>query len=291
MENYGEKHLSDATKKRDYKASYEAATATTRVGTAEAVYIDLDDDLAVTEFADTAASLASAAIGAAIDYTAKELERDAERFQMQYRGVHYNDAFWSAKNTPKYQGFEIVRWTTKFPQSDGSLGSPPTASTRFVCAMVPSQHDGRVFVLRPVYLEVNSTKAKLPWIGNDKFNAEFDIQITGSVITKDALKEVLIATTKCNIGGLDIDGKATRHRTFHESVGSTSEYIDSNTAGWFMGPLLSTQRDAGGPFKIAVSVTETSDSKAPVYIERSAGYLRENKEDIQNVISSHIDGN
>lgn len=235
------------------------------------------------EFIDVA-SLAASAVGLAVDVVAKELEKDAERYQMQWRGVHYNDAFWLDDSKQRYRAFEVIRTTTLSDQ----LGEP---ATRFVCAIVPSKFEPGLFLLRPVYLEVKATKAKIPDIGKDNFSMEFDFQLSAAVITKNTVKEVVQAASKWPIGGLDLDDEKS-YRTFN----SGTEYNEQFTAGWFIGVPLPVREqgdsdEGGGAFKLVVSVTETADSKAPEYIQKASGYLKDNKEKVQETVKSFVENN
>lgn len=231
--------------------------------------------------------LAAAGVGLAIDTISKGLERDADRFQMQWRGITYQGAFW-AKSTgqgslPAFRGFEVVRRTSL---AGATAESDP--ASRMVFVFYQPESDPGMFLLRPVFVEFTSAKAKLPAIGDaDTFSAEVDLQLTAAVREKAGLKEVVVATSKWNLGGLDLDDSKT-WRTFHvEESDGKLRYRDEFTAGWFAGiPLPSGE--GGGPFKLVVSVTETADSEAPKYMERAAGYLRDNRKDITESVTNLI---
>jgi hypothetical protein len=157
-----------------------------------------------------------------------------------------------------------------------------------VFVFVQPESDPGIFLVRPVFVQFSTAKAKLPAIGDaDTFGAEVDLQMTAALREKSGgLKEVLMATSKWSIGGLDLDGTKT-WRTFHQGSGTALRYREEFTAGWFAGiPFAS--KEGGGPFKLVVSVTETADSEAPKYLERSAGHLRDNRKEIQERVSGFI---
>jgi hypothetical protein len=259
--------------------------------------------------------IAAGLIGLTVDVIAKELEKDAARYQLQYRSITYDDSFWTYANArrsvdesdapmqmvgtlqPKYVGFELVRWTKALPREGGEPAS------RFVCLLGASRAEPRIFVLRPIYLEVRGTKAKIPDIGDRGFSVELDIQLIGAFVKSNQIVEQILATNKWKVGGLSLRGEK-KYRTFVRSD-DASRYDDAYTAGWFVGvPLPNanadgtfeidepeegrTVYDAGGPFKLTIVATETADSKAPQYLERSAKYLRDNKDTIVKGLSGAL---
>lgn len=230
------------------------------------------------------AGIATGLLGVTIELIAGELQKDAERYEMQYRGITYNDSFWEGEDTPKYLGFELTRWTSSFTRDDKE------PATRFVCLMTPSKSGGgQIFVLRPVYLEVRGTKVKLPCLGDDEFTTTLDIQLVGAVVGDGKLNEQILMTTKWKFGGLDLDdvGTLDGFHTFVTGPEDNPRYDEAFTAGWFIGVPLS-EGIAGGPFKLAIAATETADTKAPKYLEQSATYLRGNKDRITKAI---VEGN
>lgn len=187
---------------------------------------------------------------------------------------------------PRYAAFEIVRTAEKAnTRSDGE--SP---AFRLVVAIVPSKSDQRLFLLRPLYLEVDSAKAKVASVDEPKITIEMDIEIKGSYV--NAKKQFVtsnLASNKWTFSGFKMKGD---HFICSEFEDANSPHI----AGWFFAPPISADKTpvgevddlAGGAFSIAVNITERDESKAPEYIQRAANLVGENKEKIVSEVQNSI---
>ncbi len=124
---------------------------------------------------------------------------------------------------------------------------------------MPSRFDPRIFLLRPVYIEVNGTKAKIPDIGKDTFNVEYDIPSLRSWVLTTSRKPSL--PRQSGRWGFDLDRGSENYRTFHDPV---SEPIAKSTpldGSW----ASRSRRDATKvAFRLVIAATETADTRLQV---------------------------
>lgn len=247
-------------------------------------------------------------LGYGIDFLKAELEREASLYEAQFGASIHETGFWEAftpikvkstddqgneteevvgyKGIPRWLGFEIVR-TTSRDQSDG--GKP---AARIAFAMIPanyfarheslglphgsiaSKSDERLFVIKPMWLEINRSRAK---VASSASAVDVSANIRMSAIWIDGSQR----THRDTIADADFE---------FPGVGlSTSEiHMDefkNKIAGWFGGVPVSfdtaTKEPKGdGTFQLAVSITESDPSKVREIIERTAKYLGDHKEEI-----------
>ena len=183
---------------------------------------------------------------------------------------------------PTFAGFEVIRRTSK---SDPAF--------RFVGAFVPSRADPRLFLIRPLFLEVDSSKAKVAKTDGASLTIELDMELVGSWLAeKDAFQTATLATAKWAWSGFDMTSED--HFICADFADPDGGQIDGpHIAGWFPGVPRSKDipgRDPGAPhggaFRLAINVTERDESKAPQYLERAAKLLGDNKEQIIKQLQS-----
>lgn len=219
------------------------------------------------------AILVAPLIGYAIDFIKAELDDEAKRYERQFDAVIYDDGFWIAEEDYKWGAFELTR-TTK-----STRGTDTRPAFRFVCAIVPSVHDPNVFLLKPLFFQVTSAKAK---VASSKSTISVKVNVVIDAMWWDPKSELLktgkIALTTWKIGGYDI---AKQKPKFFSEKGT-----QPHTAGWFGAvPLTHPDATSGGAFKLTVIVTERDESKAANYIERASKMLGENKDRIVNQLT------
>lgn len=241
----------------------------------------------------------------AISFVRRSLEREATLYEAQFGATMHESGFWKEfrrdsaddpwKGVPRWWGFEIVRHTSR----DTEDRRP---AFRLVCGVIPAtmyrRHgtntdndaatllhrsgvsDERLFVIKPLWLEVNRSRAKVARTGQ---SIDVTVNIQASSIWIDAGQSVrndVIAEAAFAFSGVDLEDRRV--------------YINELTnhiAGWFAGVPISF--DAGtnvpkgdGTFRLSVFVTENDPSKAREVIERAAIYLEKNQGAITKVISN-----
>jgi hypothetical protein len=243
-----------------------------------------------------AASLAGAAVGAVVDIVQAELKKEAARHTQQYSAFLYADDFWD-KKSPRYGGFEIRRETTAYghvPADAEGDACEARPAFRLVCAFVPSRHEPRLFLIRPVFLQVNSAKAKVSPSGR-----------AGRVLTIEArtLIEAMAIDDKGNffqrevadallkVPGYSLETSRQLTSTYSEDDGKWTGPLASQVAGYFMAPIASGDGgQSGGAFRLALVVTETDDSRAQKTLLQFSDFVGEQRERVVEVVKGAIDG-
>ncbi len=252
--------------------------------------------------------LAPIAIGYAIDLAKAELEKEASLYEAQYGASIHETGFWKSfrpinrmvrneqgrdeekivgyEGEPRWLGFEIVRRTAGDENDDNRPAS------RIAFAMISARYykrhndgppkqgriavmsDERLFVIKPLWLEVNRTRAKVA-----QFEKSVDLatNIRMNAIWIDPAQGVhrdSIADAKFELSGVDLSDRTI-----------TINGLKNKIAGWFAGVPVSFDAETkipkgDGTFELAVTVTETDPSKVREIIERAAKYLGGNKDKI-----------
>jgi hypothetical protein len=213
--------------------------------------------------------------GFVIDAVKSSIEKEALKYERQFSGSVYDGAFWNPTDDPKafkprYQGFEVIRNTKAGKSKNGTSNTP---AFRFVCAIVPSDPDNRLFLLKPLCLETNRAKAK---VVGPTLSTKVTFGFDGTWIdSSQAVQSGRIAEATWELSGQDFDGKP--------EFFLGRDHQNDVVAGWFYGVPPSYLRDGsllggGGAFKLSVLVNERDDTNAKQYLERVASFVGDNKE-------------
>lgn len=236
------------------------------------------------------AAVAPFAVGFIVDAIQGHFEREALKYERQFTATVYDDAFWKeagGSESPRYAAFELRR------ETDRASGKAP--AFRLLCAFDPSESDDRLFLIKPLCLEINSAKAKM---GGRKLTTTVNIAIDGTWLD-DKLNERhgRIAETTWTFGGYDV--KKNEPEFFLDE-----DHQSATVAGWFRGVPLSyreapdsdndgkpdgpsTRIKNGGAFKLTILVTERDESRAKQVFERIAKFIGDKKGDIVSGVTGN----
>lgn len=250
---------------------------------------ELFEDAIEDESAVLFAALAPIAIEWLFEKTKSVIEQQAALYESQYTAVAYGSGFWQKPttgdtNTPRYGGFELLRWTNELPEEQGE------PAMRLVVAFVPSPDDPRFFLLEPVFLQIQSSRAKVAG-SSGKLSLRLHGSLEGFWITdKFESRRQDVATIDWFVD--DIELSDTSPRYFNRS----SQRPDlPYVAGWFVGPPLSFTPDkdgkpvrltAGTPVRLALVVTEKDKSNAKEQLEKLPGVLDTIKPKVDEAVGS-----
>ena len=236
-------------------------------------------------------------VGLGIDLLQAELDEEAGRYERQFRSSVKSDAFWHERSVPNWIAFEIVRTTRDHAEAEPAF--------RFLCAMVPSEYDQRFFLLQPLFLQVQSSKAKVAKSGGS-MSVKVDVQMQGAWIdAQDQFHSGPIASAIWRTAGYNLDSGSINHRRVddddldapggvpgarfffeYETPGDPdSTRLRNFSMGWFAGVPWTDRDDnngPGGPFELTAVVTERDESKARQIIERTSELLSDNRSKILN---------
>jgi hypothetical protein len=230
--------------------------------------------LFVSDPAAEAAPLALLA-GYAIDVIKAELEREASLYEAQFGESVHKDGFWDEQGKPRLFGIEVVRRTSR----DASYNNQP--ASRIVFAIMPAGmsrwsegSDDRLFLIKPILVDVNRSLAKVSQFGNKTLDLNGVVRIDATWISKDEIvRQGTVADGKFEFTGVNL--------------ATDTVYVDELTdkiACWFAGVPASAKRSGEafgtGKFQLTVSITEKDPSKVREIIERSAKFLGDKKAQI-----------
>lgn len=221
-------------------------------------------------------------LGFVVDAVKSELEREATLYEAQFGETIHETGFWSGVSgnigVPRWLGFEIVRTTA------GDKGNSKSAASRIVFAMIPANRfnrnqdlpsDERLFVIKPMWLEVNRSRAKVSQFGPGTLGLTVNVRMNATWIDKaQSVHQDTIADAKFDFSGVDL----AAHTIYIDE-------LKDKIAGWFGGVPVSVDPVSGalkgnGTFQLAISVTESDESQVREVIERAAKYLGDNKDKI-----------
>lgn len=165
-----------------------------------------------------------------------------------------------------------------------AAGRPePAPDTR---PFVPAA-DERLFVVKPLLLDVDRTRAKVFMTGS-KVNINTVIRLEATWIDgQQGVRQEVVAAPEFEFKDLDLKGgdpidpnnpKSPRRRVY---INDLKDHI----AGWFGGVPVSFDPKSKAPkgngtFKLSAAVTEEDQSNAPEVIEAAVKYIDDNKDQI-----------
>lgn len=241
-------------------------------------------------------SAASAVAGLAIDSVIASLEAESERYAAQYGARRGFDRFYSFVTFSRdgeeslyriqnYAGFRFVRTTD----------AGEKAASEFFCAITPGD-GGRAFMVRPIYLDVVRSKAKVLafqwgswysafWTWLLETGSEVDVGIEFAIeamwLTEEANEPAL-----WNRAVVGSDRFEFRDHELGESPESLED-LDGQARGWFPGLPVSTTdgRPVGrGLFWIEVSATKRDPSNAREIVKRLGREIGDRRGDLLDAI-------
>lgn len=194
-------------------------------------------------------SIAGAVIGTAVDFIQGQIKKEAAKHERQFHGMTYATDFW-VDATPKYVAFEVVRFTDQYPEApapdDENQQPPEDAAYRLICAFQYSEYDPRICTIKPVYLKVNSAKAKVTKQGAKyRIESKADVFLSGSWISsKDAFVTQDLAEAGFKQGSYDLEKSQAMYATWDSSNSTWSGKggLHKLTYGYFRTPPISGDR-------------------------------------------------
>ena len=235
------------------------------------------------------AALAPIAIEWLFEKAKSVIEQQAALYESQYTAVAYGGGFWQKPapqetHTPRYGGFEFLRWTNELPEEQGE------PAMRLVVAFVPSPDDPRFFLLEPVFLQIQSSRAKVAG-SSGKLSLRLHGSLEGFWITdKFESRQQDVATIDWFVDDIELSDISPRYFS-RSSQRPDLPYV----AGWFVGPPLSFTPDkdgkpvrltAGTPVRLALVVTEKDKSNAKEQLEKLPGVLDTIKPKVDEAVGS-----
>ena len=230
-------------------------------------------------------ALAAGIANLLVDQIVTELDAEASRYEGQYGASRAFDGFWQGVEadawTPEYVGFEIIRYTERFPPGTKQDDPRRGGASRMIVLFARSQSDPRLFLLHPFFYANRSAKAKVDLDG-------VTIAVTTSIkfdsVWVDrgaAINEAEIASATFQFGGypmrVDRRGIVLMTKPKEQAV------------GWFVGVPVSTNANGDpvseGVFRITALVTERDESRARERIERSSKFVSSRRDRIVEQIN------
>ena len=231
---------------------------------------------------------AAAAVGFAVDFVQKELQKEATRYEAQFGYTLAGEEFWEYKpNTTnyvqRYAGFEVTRAVQDEPQA-----------YKFVCGIGPSK-DGQMFRLAPLQLQIRKAKAKVitdekawwlaptVWIGKmfrtggHEIDTDVEIEMDGYWRGKD--QELHIT----KLAGLKLKFPSYPLTNPPPLLTASRGDLSDPPSGWLLAPPISYTPKGqlvgagAGTFTLKVLVTERDKSNARQYLEDAAKLVSEQK--------------
>jgi hypothetical protein len=186
-----------------------------------------------------------AIVGLIVDGITAAIKAEAEKHERQFRQTTYATDFWEQMNVPKYRAIEIIRYADGFaPPADGSLGTP---AARVLVAIVPSEYDPRMLLLKPVYIEWKAAKAKVSSgpSGKRLMTLKMNVLMIGAYVNgSGALVQDNLADATFVLKGVNLDAAVKMTATW--TGGKASEGgkwspgpLTDATAGFFFAPRVS----------------------------------------------------
>jgi hypothetical protein len=238
-----------------------------------------------------------------IDWVAEQANKEAAKYEAQFKQAKYDDSFWE-NGSPKYAGFEIVRWADGYENP----------ASRLVCRFEYSKAEPRIVLIRPLHYSIPAAKTQVARIGESgSIASRTTIMISGAWLDKHgSLQQQELANASI----------ALRNLKFREgSDNNYSKDVEGMVFGYFLAPpvshdtvamqlqnyraALATHNSAntkdsskalekahevltdaydGGAFRISVVVTENDESKVKDYLIRFSDYITERKPDVVKAV-------
>jgi hypothetical protein len=240
----------------------------------------------VAPIAAAAAVLIPALVGFATDQVKSDLQKEAAIFTAQFSKKLYATDFWQNvsvdQGTPSYYGFLVTRGTK-------ASRAEKVDAFRMVCAMIPSTEmalapansrsddngpqgvrnaDARLFVIKPLLVQTNRSKAKVYEFGAKKLNSTVNVALDATWIDGAGT----IHNQRLGSGDLTINGyEFAKHPILIDD-----DEIRDEIVGWFPGVPLSEKdgKPVGtGAFALTVMVTESDQSEAQQTLEQIATFV------------------
>jgi hypothetical protein len=241
------------------------------------------------------AALAPIAIDWLFDTVKSVVKEQSELYESQYSAVAYAGGFWQESilgesgDTPRYAGFELIRWTNQQPESGGE------PAMRLVVAFIPSADDNRFFLLEPLFLQVQAARAKVAR-SKGKLSLRVNGTLEGSWVTeKFEHRKENVATIDWLVDNISLADTSPKY-FFRSKQRPDLPYV----AGWFLSPPLSYRSDgqgnpqrlaAGTPVRLAVVVTEHDKSGAKERLEQIPGVLDSVRPRVDEAVKSIVEEN
>ncbi|MCA9303405.1 MAG: hypothetical protein KC996_04720 [Phycisphaerales bacterium] len=220
-------------------------------------------------------SIAGAVIGTAVDFIQGQIKKEAAKHERQFHGMTYATDFW-VDATPKYVAFEIVRFTDQHPEVPASgnneLRPLKDAAYRLICAFQYSEYDPRICTIKPVYLKINSAKAKVTKQGGKyRIESKADVFLSGSWISStDAFVTQDLAEAGFKQGSYDLEKSQAMYATWNSSKSTWSGEggLDKLTYGYFRTPPVSGDRWKAAEVQYKSTLREIGTSNSTDSINR-----------------------
>jgi hypothetical protein len=211
-----------------------------------------------------------------------ELEKEAERYKQQFSNSAFEDGFWTANTSTPSGGMQqrivairVRRYTNTFPQSN-----PKNPAFEFLAALKVSG-DKNFLVVYPLYLKVQSTKAK---IVGERLDTEIQLEQTGHWLDSGGiLKTSTLAVAKKTVS-VQIGAPAWTWNQANQGPALT----------W--SPLVAPPISANAPkdtdtgmLNILVTVTETDQSKAAEWLKKGAKFVEEKTPEISAAVRARVE--
>lgn len=180
-------------------------------------------------------SAIGAAVGVLVDVVKAEIEKEAARHQQQFTQSTYADDFFKGPGRCRYAAFEVERIAKDF----GDAAHPESPAFRMICAILPSKHDRRIFLLKPVFLRLNAAAAKVSESsgGATTLSIKVNTVLQGAKVKKDGtLEQPNLADATFTWSGYDLKTRPIMSATFDRQTNTWSGELRDATAGYFLSP-------------------------------------------------------
>ena len=190
------------------------------------------------------AAIAGAVVGAVagivIDLVEKELKREAAKHEQQFKALTYADDFWEGFDQPKYVAIEIIR------EAGDYTSAKDQPAFRMIFYLDPSDHDSRMFLLRPVYLRVIASGARVSALGGDRCQTITvnTIMEAAEFNDKGAFSQTIIANNELQFVGYNLNESNELTSTYDRVDNAWTGELTPYVAGYFRAPRAKGNPDA-----------------------------------------------
>lgn len=227
-------------------------------------------------------TVAGLAVSVVFDLIKSGIAAEAAKHERQFGSTLYGDGFWAGPPAKQpdgtYQcqrnvcGFEIVRHAGKF----ADVNRP---AFRCVCIFKQNAADKRMFLIRPLCLEVNGSKAK---VSGKSLKIKLDIALDSTWIDKS------LATHASQIALSSFEFPPCHMDNAEVAIKS----LDGLTAGWFAGVPVSVNENGvpvgDGVYALRVNVTETDASAAKENIEKLGRLIEDQRSNVSDAVKKAV---
>ncbi|HVS19382.1 MAG TPA: hypothetical protein VMT18_12330 [Planctomycetota bacterium] len=240
------------------------------------------------------AAIASRVVGFAVDFTVKELEKEAKRYTATYDAGASAAGYW-VPTGDDYVGFVLRRTTEEHPDRN-SPALLLVAAFELLDGRFP---DNGQYVIQPLYLRVRSSKAKVlerrwwaipSWFKPSTPDVDVDLALSlraswqhGGFLRNAEFATLTLPTITC-----DLDSEEPKLCRRAEDGSLLPESPRPSAAFGFPGMPRPSEGDvkhhplaqAGGALTVKLVVTERDSANAGADIQRAATLLEGKKDDI-----------